>query len=230
MLATLLTASSALAEGADPAAVLAEFPGLVAQIREDATASRFAAWAQSTVIDEHTGQAVIPRSLFEHLHELAGLTTAWPVGNAGLIHVYGYLFSTADTPYGSKRDRWTGGGVARAFDLPADRFTPWSTDPGTPLARLADAMEPIVAVPGDYPGTVRWIEEASPTVRTTAVVVRGSSGDRALLYALNPGGLVTAFPISGESSPLDLPRLRYNAVSGSARLPLAERRVHLPGG
>lgn len=230
MLATLLTASSALAEGADPAAVLAEFPGLVAQIREDATASRFAAWAQSTVVDEHTGEAVIPRSLFEHLHELAGLTTAWPVGNAGLIHVYGYLFSTADTTYGSKRDRWTGGGVARALDLPADQFTPWSTAPATPLARLAEAMDPIVSAPGDFPGTVRWTEETSPALRATAVIVRGSSGDHALLYALAPGGLVTAFPISGESPPLDLPRLRYNAVFGAARLPLAERRVHLPRG
>ena len=45
----------------------------------------------------------------------AGLAAAFPVGNAGLLHVYGYWFSDEPTPYGFKRDRWVDGALAGAL-------------------------------------------------------------------------------------------------------------------
>ena len=93
------------------------------QIVQDARADRFASWGYSTVIDENIGQPVIERAEFEELHAAAGLNAShWPIGNAGLIHVYGYLLSRVETPYGLKRDRWESGDLARAFGLPETAF------------------------------------------------------------------------------------------------------------
>lgn len=85
---------------AHPLEVLAEIPWLGAAIDADARAGRFGRWGRSTVIDENVEAAVIPEALFAALHARAGLRAEWPVGNAGLVHVYGYLLSTVPTPYG----------------------------------------------------------------------------------------------------------------------------------
>lgn len=220
MLDTLIAASGLISGGADPGPVLDEMlPELVEQVRADARAGSFAQWGESTVVDENTEEPVIPRQLFDHLHRLAGLDAVWPVGNAGLLHVYGYLLSTVSTPFGGKRDRWTGGGVARALGRDAEEFAPWFPAATTPLVRIASAIAPLLASP---PAGALWIEEGpSPLART--VVVPG-----ALLYAVD-GMLITAFPVGRFEPPADAPRLRYNAVVGSARLPLAERTIRRGG-
>ncbi len=71
------------------ATVLHALPWLTQSIEEDRTSGRFARWGRSTVIDENVGSAVLSRATFEALHTLAGLPSAWPVGNAGLLHCYG---------------------------------------------------------------------------------------------------------------------------------------------
>ncbi len=83
---------------------------------------------------------MLSRSTFEALHDRAGLDSAWPVGNAGLLHVYGYLLSTTPTPYGLKRDRWLGGELARACGLAPDAFVPWIGE-RTLLDRVTDVAE-----------------------------------------------------------------------------------------
>lgn len=216
-------------------ASLAErLPELAELIGADAAAARFAVWGESTVVDEHTAEPVIGLSLFDELHRLAGLAAIWPVGNAGLIHVYGYLLSTASTPYGPKRDRWTGGGVARALGLPDGIFAPGHPGASTPLERITGAATPILNAPGSYEGTLLWIEERSSAVVATTVVVRNGVS-HALLYSVN-GLLVTAFPVASPTTDwvdglLAAPvRLRYNAVVGAPQLPLIERRVRLRRG
>ena len=218
MLDRLLTASELIAGGADPGPVLGEMlPEIVEQVLTDARAGGFAAWGESTVVDENTGEPVIPRPLFDELHRLAGLDSVWPVGNAGLLHVYGYLLSTAQTPFGGKRDRWTEGGVARALERAPEEFAPWFAAASTMLERVAGAIAPILAEPP--PGALCIEEGPAPLART--VVVPG-----VLLYSVD-GLLITAFPVSSFEPPTDPPRLRYNAVVGRARLPLAERTVRL---
>jgi hypothetical protein len=226
----LLADAAKIEAGADPRAVLADST-IAKQIRTDAAAGRFAAWGESTVVDENTGSPVIPLALFAELHRLAGVPAAWPVGNAGLIHVYGYLLSTVETPYGAKRDRWTGGGVARALGLPPASFLPWLDEPTTSLERLASAIAPILSTPAPYEGTVLWAEERSDEILATTVVVSDPhTGDSALLYAVD-GRLVTAFPVATVDDLLSgPPRLRYNAVVGSAGLALDRRLLRIPAG
>jgi hypothetical protein len=223
------------------------------QIRADAAASRFARWGRCTVEHDGAGEPVLTRELFDELHELAGVDASWPVGNAGLLHVYGYLLSTAETRHGRKRDRWIDGGVARAFGLPADAFAPWFVTPSasgsTPLERITAVAEPFAVEPADGDFTVLWIDETGTahdpiggpgeSVLARTVVVRDEdSGATALLYAVGPSGeplLVTLFPLEHfgpdwlEQVTVGSPRLRYNAVDGrnAASAPLADREVTL---
>ena len=232
------------------------------QIRADAAASRFARWGRSTVVDTHIGEPVLARELFDELHGLAGLVgdeasaagIAWPIGNAGLLHVYGYLLSTGDTPHGPKRDRWLGGGVARAFGLPGDAFAPWFVTPSatgsTPLERITAVAEPFAVDPADGDFTVLWIDETGSALGAGAashvgaqlartVVVRDEdSGAAALVYAvgtIDEPLLVTLFPLEDfdaewlEHATVGPPRLRYNAVDerNVASAALAGREVTL---
>ncbi len=77
-------------------------PWLDASLRADRDARRFAAWGRSTAVDENTGTGVIAPALFDELHRRAGLPATWPVGNAGLLHCYGYLLSREPTPTASR--------------------------------------------------------------------------------------------------------------------------------
>jgi hypothetical protein len=206
--AELLAAAESLAR--DRGTIAKSVPWLADQVRADAAAGRFSSWGQSTVIDENVAAAVIPRAVFDELHALAGLKADWPIGNAGLLHVYGYLLSTVQTPYGLKSERWTGGALATALGLNADAFTPWVDSDTTPLQRILDAALPILLTPTD---PLLWLDDRAPAgelVRT--VVVEG-----ALVYGVD-GRLVTLFPLDTtvdgwEGAILSgRPRLRYNAV------------------
>lgn len=190
-----------------PDVVLAEHPWLGAAIDDDALAGRFELWGASTVIDEHTAAPVIPRAVFDALHERAGLAAQWPIGNAGLLHTYGYLLSSVPTPYGLKRERWLDGALARAYGLPEDGFAPWART--TPLlARVTEAARGLLTRPtrlAEVPG--------GEAVLALGDAVEGSS---ALVYAVS-GRLITTFPVTSASVLLeewdaDPGRLRWNAA------------------
>lgn len=228
----LLADSARIEAGESPRSVL-EGSLLAAQIAQDSEAARFSAWGLSTVVDENTGTAVISPELFAELHRLAGLDETWPVGNAGLIHLYGYLLSTVETPYGLKRDRWVSGDVARALGLDPDAFTPWhAPSTTTPLQRLEEALSPVFGALIQAPGAVFVMHEDSDRIRATTVLMRHpSTGHSALLYAVDDK-LLTAFPFeitgsSVEALQSEPPRLRYNAVVDTVKQPLDTRRVHV---
>jgi hypothetical protein len=224
---------------------------LAEQIEADAAADRFSRWGRSTVFEENrrspvsaadayspviaadTRSPVISDALFVDLHRIAGLDAAWPIGNAGLLHVYGYLLSTVDTPYGRKRDRWLGGGVARAFGLSDDAFAPWFVTPSardsTPLERVTAAAMPYVEDPPGEDATLMWVDERGPVTApepepavepmavpgvepvfdatlARTVIVQAPSGATALLYAVGTEGslsLVTLFPLAWSASDRD---------------------------
>lgn len=201
----------------DSAAALALLPGIAASVRHDAAAGLFDAWDLSTVVDENTGEPVMPEGIFHRVHALAGLDAEWPTGNAGLLHVYGYLFSLAETPYGLKRDRWLDAALATAYGertLFHAEALGGDTLSVTPLARITDAARALLAE-----RTVR--EEQIGSVRARiAIGRRAASGPYALAYAIDRGAgerLVTTFPISSPADTLAAidaapPRLRWNAV------------------
>lgn len=193
----------------DPVGVLERHPWLGAAIDADAAAGRFARWGRSTVIDEHTGTAVVSEELFAALHARAGLDAAWPIGNAGLLHVYGYLLSTVPTPYGFKRERWLDGALARAYGLSVEAFVPWAS-PRTTLERVTDAMTGLLAR-----AEVRTAV-AGDSAASLGLARHADSGPFALAYALG-GRLVTTFPVASPDDILaewdaEPARPRWNAV------------------
>lgn len=196
----------------EPGSVLDECSWLGPAIDEDAAAHRFAVWGASTVVDEHTGTPVVTRGLFEALHERAGLRAAWPIGNAGLLHTYGYLLSTVPTPYGVKRERWLGGALADAFEVAAEAFVPWAHET-TLLARVTAVALPALDQP------VRTA--AGPGGERRLAVVGAAGSSSAVVYGV-AGRLVTTFPVASIAGVLeewdaDPERLRWNAVAAIDR-------------
>lgn len=193
-------------------------------IRQDAAAGRFASWTHSTVIDEYIQGPIIERDTFAKLHALADIPARFPVGNAGLIHVYGYWLSAVHTPFGYKRDRWSQGHLAAALGQPRESF--WldyvdSVAPGssTPLQRVTDACLPLLQAPPA--AGARTADALVEGVFTRVVVTRPQNSPySALVYGIDPGDgmrLVTTFPISEDPSALlsdfsATPSLRWNAA------------------
>ncbi|WP_307219252.1 amino acid deaminase [Microbacterium sp. SORGH_AS_0888] len=196
----------------DPASALRSLPWLVASIHADARAGRFAHWGRSRAIDENTGTATVPRPLFDELHRAAGLAGRFPDGNAGLLHVYGYLLSTEPTPYGLKRERWLDGTLAQAYDLPPVAFLPWSrATPGTLLDRVTRAADRLL---DEHP---RRTQDWGGAVATIAI---GAGTPAALACSLTRHGerrIITTFPVSDPEAVLaaldaEPPRPRWNAA------------------
>ncbi|WP_260856373.1 amino acid deaminase [Microbacterium sp. BH-3-3-3] len=204
--AAALDAAAALA-AENPSAAIASLPWLAASLADDAASGRFAAWGRSTIVDENVGAAVLPRALFDELHARAGLEAAWPVGNAGLMHVYGYLLSTTPTPYGLKRERWLTDDLALACGLPRGAFSP-STGSGTLLSRVTAAAASLLSRPDAIDEVVGG--------RSSRIALGDAlpDGATALAYAVD-GLVITMFPIADPAvlrSGLGAPRLRWNAA------------------
>ncbi|WP_051172027.1 hypothetical protein [Microbacterium indicum] len=187
-------------------------------IDADRRAGRLNLWWWSTVIDENVGRPVISTQLYQRLHEAGGVDVVFPIGNAGIIHVYGYQFSTVQTPYGLKSDRWTDGRLARMLDRPPSHFQLGDDMHETPLQRVSDAAMPLLLVP---PRGSAVIEKSADGVRTRAVVTPpGADGAGVLISAVDDGdgwSLVTLFPVDdaarfareAEEAPA---KLRWNAA------------------
>lgn len=211
-----ITHAATLALGDSDAAAreaLSAVPWLTRAIDEDTAGHRFGAWGHSTAIDENTGTAVIPRALFDELHRCAGIPASWPVGNAGLLHCYGYLLSLEATPYGLKRDRWIGSALAHACALPAEAFTPWAAG-ATLLARASAAASGVLASPA---ASATHIVDG----RRMRVALSSADGPAALAYEASSSPtsaplLVTLFPVADARAVLaefqGAPRLRWNAA------------------
>lgn len=188
-----LGAAAARAER-EPQHVLAEYVWLGGAIDDDSSAGRFDAWGQSTVIDERVGTPVVTPELFRALHDRAGIEAQWPVGNAGLLHVYGYLLSTAPTPYGLKRDRWLDGHLALAYGLESTAFLPWMGST-TLLKRVSTAATHLLAR-----GATR-VEMAGESECAVALGRHGHQGPFALAYSVG-GQLITTFPVDSAEAVL----------------------------
>src|SRR5262245_58785993 len=65
-----------------------------------------ALWGRCVNVDENAGKTIVHPAILEAIGIVAGVPMHGPVFHAGLQHTYGYLFSTLQTPYGLKRERW----------------------------------------------------------------------------------------------------------------------------
>ncbi|MGV9769122.1 amino acid deaminase [Microbacterium sp. NPDC003461] len=187
-------------------------------VREDARAGRIELWGHSTVVDENVGAPVITRELFDLLHDAAGIDAEFPIGNAGVVHLYGYFFSDVPTPYGYKRDRWNDGVLACALGLPGAAFRLGDSPDETPLARVTAAALPLLQDPPA--DAVAVLDVPVDGVPTRAVVTAGSGGSGVLCYGVDEGQrlrLVTLFPVAdaadfAREAAAEPPRLRWNAA------------------
>ncbi|MCM3779934.1 amino acid deaminase [Microbacterium hydrocarbonoxydans] len=206
---------AALAASTRPGAraALDALPWIGGAIADDRDAGLFARWGLSTVIDENLGTAVLPRALFDELHDRAGVAAEWPHGNAGVLHTYGYLLSLAPTPYGLKRERWLGTALSTALGLAPQALLPWRCGPSL-LARATSAASTLLRSPA--------VESTcSVDGRASRVALSAAHGPAALAYEVAPAPgadplLVTMFPVDDAEAALAGfeadPRVRWNAV------------------
>lgn len=208
---------------------------MLEQIASDAAAARFDAWGLSTVIDENIEVPVVSHDIFEELQAAAGIEATWPIGNAGLIHVYGYLLSTVGTPHGFKRDRWLDGALAVALGLPPEHFLPESAEDAgdTLLRRVTDAVLPRLENPPI--GATFLRDEGADGMVFRTLVLPSVDTHSALLYGVHDGKrmrAITAFPVTASDGFLAVlseqpARMRYNAATATLppRSPLRVVRV-----
>lgn len=222
--------AAALLAPADPdRALAADGPvgWLAAQVDADRARGSFGRWARSTVVDEHTGAPVLDPAVLGWLQDRAGLAREFPGTDAGLAHVYGYLLSTADTPWGRKRDRWTTPALALALGLDARHLLPWHRPDGrTLLERVTDVVVPLLRDPGTAPGGPVLVRDdplpgTADALRTVVVRAQGVGGGALVYGSVGPDGVrpVTVFPVT--ASPRWLrevgalpPTPRYNVLTG----------------
>ena len=196
---------------------------LAAQLDADRARGTFGRWGRSSVVDELTGAPVLDRGVLAWLQRRAGLPPEFPGTDAGLAHVYGYLLSRAPTPFGLKRDRWTGGALAVALGHDPRHLLPWHRpDDRTLLERVTDTVAPVLA---DPTGALLVRDDAVPgtadALRTVVVRAQGVGGGALVYGVVGPGGVrpVTAFPVPAtprwlrETGALP-PVPRYNVLLG----------------
>ena len=116
---TALAMQDAANSGLSPLPLLQKTcPDLCRQIRRDAELpALFAFWGRSVNVDENTSETIVHPAILQVIGDLADVPMRGRFVHAGLQHTYGYLFSSIQTPYGAKRDRWLSEKWERGFGL-----------------------------------------------------------------------------------------------------------------
>ena len=87
-------------------------------------------WGKSLNFDSGAKKQIIADKIIRDLQALFNIKNDNKIVHAGIMHTYGYLFSTIDTPYGYKRKRWINPTLNEAFDLAGKSFSPEAIDGG----------------------------------------------------------------------------------------------------
>jgi len=74
-------------------------------------------WGASRNHDENVGLRIVEPGALKVIAHLARHRLPVRACHSGLLHTYGYLFSTIRTPFGCKRDRWVEPTVERGLGL-----------------------------------------------------------------------------------------------------------------
>lgn len=123
-------AAKIIADRDRPVAVRVELlrrlaPGVTRQLETDRGRSGpLIFWGQSGNRDELAALQIVDPAILAPLLLLAGMPLNTGAPHAGVQHTYGYLFSTIDTPFGKKRDRWTTTCLEKALGLEFDTLSP----------------------------------------------------------------------------------------------------------
>lgn len=183
-------------------------------------------WGQSLNFDSGAKKKIVDDKIISDLQALFNIQNDNKIVHAGIMHTYGYLFSTINTPYGYKRKRWIAPTLNSAFGLEGNSFSPETIDGGllsnvtyfsgmlafknqTELSLLKNVSNEIFTY--NYSQLkVDRVEEVTKDYTLVTTLVRFpvkimiEEYDYLLIYstinhASNKELLVTAFPVNAES-------------------------------
>lgn len=104
-------------------------------LRDRGRTGPFQFWGLCSNHDEFANQTIVADEIVELISSLAEFDASPQTPHAGLQHTYGYLFSTIETPFGRKRDRWINEDLEAAFGQPSGTFGP-APEEGTLLSNV----------------------------------------------------------------------------------------------
>ncbi|WP_155288554.1 hypothetical protein [Rhodococcoides fascians] len=189
--------------------------------------AEMAKWASSTVIDDNVQAPVFNERVFSWLHNGVAGAFNFPIGHAGLMHVYGYLLSSVETPYGLKRERWLSHDLAKAFGLKPSFFIPTASAVSL-MERVSSVVIPVLTDPiadsrtilafdevVDHRRRMRTVYMGDPTANSTALLYGSVSGDDVQIVTAFPVGPFTAQ--SARNRLAEPTRYRYNYAPADAQ-------------
>ncbi len=202
-------------------------PALFNQILKDAKDPYLAMfWGQSLNFDSGAKKKIVEDKIIADLQALFNIKNDNKIVHAGIMHTYGYLFSTIDTPYGYKRKRWIAPTLNMAFGMEGNSFSPETIEGGllsnvtyfsgmlafknkTELSLLKNVSNEVFTYNYSQLSVDRVEEELKDYTLVTTLVrfpvkIMVEENDYLLIYstihrASNKELLVTAFPINAES-------------------------------
>ncbi|MBC7712545.1 MAG: hypothetical protein H7177_04375 [Rhizobacter sp.] len=87
-------------------------------------------WGKSTNFDSGAKKEIVDQQIIKELQALFNIKNDNKIVHAGIMHTYGYLFSTIDTPYGYKRKRWIAPTLNKGFGLAGNSLSPDTIEGG----------------------------------------------------------------------------------------------------
>jgi hypothetical protein len=139
--------------------------------RDNQNPALLRAWGRSINFDEHARAVIVAPALITALHRATGQTVTNDSVHAGVEHTYGYLFSTVETPYGYKRERWVSGVIERGMGLPPGLFGAQPTE-GTLLANVTAFLSRCLGRPAPEASVARALDEFDYQSCTSHPVIR----------------------------------------------------------
>ena len=107
-------------------------------------------WTSCTVFDELAKAEILPEKAMKGLGIRREVTGGVAHAPAGVMHTYGYLFSQLKTAYGLKGKRWIESRLDERLGLPAETFSPLTTD-GEFASNLTSALLQLIGVSEKVP-------------------------------------------------------------------------------
>ena len=183
-------------------------------------------WGQSLNFDSGAKKQIVDDKIIGNLQALFNIKNDNKIVHAGIMHTYGYLFSTINTPYGYKRKRWIDPTLNAAFDLAGKSFSPEALEGGllsnvtyfsgmlafknkTELSLLKNVSNEIFTYNYAQLSVDRVEEKIKDHTLVTTLVrfpvkLMVSENDYLLIYSTvnqltKKEALITAFPVNADS-------------------------------
>jgi hypothetical protein len=92
-------------------------------------------WGKSINFDSGAKKQILDENIIQDIQNICSVKNDNKIVSAGLMHTYGYLFSTLQTPYGYKRKRWIDPTINYGFNFNGQSISPYPLE-GTLLSNL----------------------------------------------------------------------------------------------